>query len=101
MGRVGDRGERECVDVVLGVARGVTPGVIGAWYFADQSAPLPPPTDTHTIHAALFRSTQPSLGTICLASLILTATRAFLLLASLLRMLLPVQFRPRRGSRGS
>ncbi|EPQ57841.1 hypothetical protein GLOTRDRAFT_136691 [Gloeophyllum trabeum ATCC 11539] len=88
-----------CWAVARGILRVTTSGVIGAWYFADQSAPLPPPTDTHTIHAALFRSTQPALGTVCLASLILTATRAFLLLASLLRMLpsalpLPVQFRP-------
>jgi hypothetical protein len=30
---------------------------------------------THTIHAAVFRSTGPSLGTICLSALILTIIR--------------------------
>ena len=63
--------------------------VVGAWYFAEfvlflsfrlffghslffssPSAPIPPPTSTHTIHAALVRSTGPSLGSIVLASLI-------------------------------
>ena len=56
--------------------------VVGAWYFAEYvpflwfqlfvsrsllfsspSAPIPPPMSTHTIHAALVRSTGPSLGT--------------------------------------
>ena len=63
--------------------------VVGAWYFAEYvpflwfqlfvsrsllfsspSAPIPPPMSTHTIHAALVRSTGPSLGSIVLASLI-------------------------------
>ncbi|KZT19329.1 hypothetical protein NEOLEDRAFT_1152057 [Neolentinus lepideus HHB14362 ss-1] len=88
-----------CWAVARGVLRVTTAGVIGAWYFADQTAPLPLPMDTHIIHAALFRSTQPSLGTVCLASLILTITRLLLFLASALRALptilpLPIQFRP-------
>ncbi|TFK46709.1 hypothetical protein OE88DRAFT_1811777 [Heliocybe sulcata] len=88
-----------CWAVGKGVLRVTTAGVIGAWYFADQTAPLPPPMDTHTIHAALFRATQPSLGTICLASFLLTITRFLLLLASFLRSLptvlpLQIQLRP-------
>ncbi|KAG6811715.1 hypothetical protein H0H92_006172, partial [Tricholoma furcatifolium] len=74
-----------------GVARGVlrmtTASVIGAWYFADPDAPLPPPTSTHTIHAALTRSTGPSLGTIALSALILTAIRIFTLLILFLNRL--------------
>ncbi|KAG6859844.1 hypothetical protein C0995_003067 [Termitomyces sp. Mi166 len=62
-----------------GVARGVlrmtTASVIGAWYFADSDAPSPPPMSTRTIHAALTRSTGPSLGTIALSALILTSIR--------------------------
>ncbi|KAF8958026.1 plasma-membrane choline transporter-domain-containing protein [Flammula alnicola] len=61
--------------VARGVLRTTCASVIGAWYFADPSAPLPPPTSTHTIHAALTRSTGPSLGSIVLASLILTLLR--------------------------
>ena len=38
--------------------------------FSSPSAPIPPPTSTHTVHAALVRSTGPSLGSIILASLI-------------------------------
>lgn len=37
--------------------------------------PPPPPTSTHTIHAALTRATQPSLGTIVLSALIVTGIR--------------------------
>lgn len=35
----------------------------------------PPPSSTHTIHAALFRATQPSLGSIVLSALILASIR--------------------------
>ncbi|TCD70269.1 hypothetical protein EIP91_004170 [Steccherinum ochraceum] len=62
-----------------GVARGLLKvacaGVIGAWYFADPSLPHPPPTSTHSIHAALARATQPSLGSIVLSALIHAAIR--------------------------
>jgi Plasma-membrane choline transporter len=57
----------------------------------------PPPTSTHTIHAALTRSTGPSLGTIVLASLLLTAIRLLALLTALLRVLpsyFPLVLRP-------
>ncbi|KAG6864417.1 hypothetical protein C0991_009647 [Blastosporella zonata] len=74
-----------------GVARGVlrmtTASVIGAWYFADPDAPLPPPTSTHTIHAALTRSTGPSLGTIVLSALLLTVIRILSLLTLFLHRL--------------
>ncbi|KAG6829364.1 hypothetical protein H0H87_011673 [Tephrocybe sp. NHM501043] len=74
-----------------GVARGVlrmtTASVIGAWYFADPNVPPPPPTSTHTIHAALTRSTGPSLGTIALSALLLTAIRILTLLTLLLHRL--------------
>ena len=49
--------------------------------------PPPPPTSTHTIHAALFRATQPSFGTICLAALILAGVRLLGLLCLGLRAL--------------
>ncbi|KAK0496810.1 plasma-membrane choline transporter-domain-containing protein [Armillaria luteobubalina] len=67
-----------------GVARGVLrmtcASVIGAWYFANPDAPPPPPMSTHTIHAALTRSTGPSLGTVVVSALILTAIRLLTLL---------------------
>ncbi|KAJ8496243.1 hypothetical protein ONZ45_g12527 [Pleurotus djamor] len=62
-------------------------GVIGAWYYADLSAPPPSPTSTHTIHAALIRSTSPSLGSIVLAALILTLLRLLTLIAIFLNNL--------------
>jgi hypothetical protein len=54
--------------------------------FSPNLAP-PPPLSTHTTHAALFRATQPSLGTIILASLLLTLIRMLIALVTLLRML--------------
>ncbi|KAK0211275.1 plasma-membrane choline transporter-domain-containing protein [Desarmillaria ectypa] len=67
-----------------GVARGVLrmtcASVIGAWYFANPDALPPPPMSTHTIHAALTRSTGPSLGTVALSALILTVVRLLTLL---------------------
>ncbi|KAF5368765.1 hypothetical protein D9615_010409 [Tricholomella constricta] len=74
-----------------GVARGVLrmtcASVIGAWYFADPDAPPPPPTSTHTIHAALTRSTGPSIGTIVLSALLLTIIRMLTLLTLFLQRL--------------
>ncbi|KAG6918853.1 hypothetical protein DXG01_011258 [Tephrocybe rancida] len=74
-----------------GVARGVlrmtTASVIGAWYFADPGAPPPPSMSTHTIHAALTRSTGPSLGTIALSALLLTIIRILTLLTLFLHRL--------------
>ena len=49
--------------------------------------PPPPPTSTHTIHAALMRSSQPSLGTIILSALIVTGIRVLGLLILALRAL--------------
>ncbi|KAG5652127.1 hypothetical protein H0H81_006203 [Sphagnurus paluster] len=74
-----------------GVARGILrmtcAGVIGAWYFADPDALPPPPTSTHTIHAALTRSTGPSLGTVVLSALIMTIIRILTLLTLFLQRL--------------
>ena len=74
--------------VARGIMRTTCSSVVGAWYFAEYvpflfapltviyysfsspSDPIPSPTSTHTIHAALVRSTGPSLGSIVLASLI-------------------------------
>ncbi|KZT09551.1 uncharacterized protein LAESUDRAFT_695158 [Laetiporus sulphureus 93-53] len=74
-----------------GVARGVLrvtcAGVIGAWYFADPALPPPPPTNTHTIHAAITRATQPSLGTVVLSALIIAVIRFLGLLVAGLRAL--------------
>ncbi|KAH9852753.1 plasma-membrane choline transporter-domain-containing protein [Lenzites betulinus] len=74
-----------------GVARGLLrvscAGVIGAWYFADPVLPPPPPTSTHTIHAAITRATQPSFGTIVLSALIVTGIRLLGLITLGLRAL--------------
>ena len=51
------------------------------------SLPPPPPTSTHTIHAAITRATQPSLGSIVLSALILAGVRFLGLLTTGLRML--------------
>ena len=59
--------------------------------------PAPPPTSTHTIHAALTRASQPSLGTIVLSALILTGVRMLALLTTFLRVApayLPLIMRP-------
>ncbi|EGN95830.1 hypothetical protein SERLA73DRAFT_76886 [Serpula lacrymans var. lacrymans S7.3] len=83
--------------VARGTLRTTCAGVIGAWYFADLDLPPPLPSDTRTIHAALTRSTQPSLGSIILAALILTGIRILALLTVVLRLLpsyLPLALRP-------
>ncbi|KIL67089.1 hypothetical protein M378DRAFT_74370 [Amanita muscaria Koide BX008] len=76
-----------------GVARGIlrmtSSSVIGAWYFSDQDAQPPPPMSTHTIHAALIRSTGPSLGSIALSALLLTIIQMLYSLTFLLRKLPP------------
>ena len=103
-----------------GVARGILrvtcAGVIGAWYFAESVVPSfltigetyfisehspqlppPPPTSTHTIHAALLRATAPSLGTVILSALILTGIRLLALLTAALRVVpayFPLPLRP-------
>ncbi|KAF8077556.1 plasma-membrane choline transporter-domain-containing protein [Lyophyllum atratum] len=74
-----------------GVARGILrmtcASVIGAWYYADPDALPPPPMSTHTIHAALTRSTGPSLGSIVLSALLLTIIRMLTLLTLFLHRL--------------
>jgi hypothetical protein len=59
---------------------------------------LPPaPTSTHTIHAAIFRATQPSLGSVILSALILTGVRALSLSSAAFARLpgiLPLPARP-------
>ncbi|KAF8163711.1 hypothetical protein B0H34DRAFT_781331 [Crassisporium funariophilum] len=85
-----------------GVARGVMrvscAGVVGAWYFADQTLPPPPPNSTHTIHAALHRALTSSLGSITLSALALTLTHllslALFLLTRLPALLLKVPYAP-------
>lgn len=49
--------------------------------------PPQPPSSTHTIHAALFRASQPSLGSIVLSALILTSIRVLGLITLALRAL--------------
>ncbi|KAF9218266.1 hypothetical protein BS17DRAFT_721874 [Gyrodon lividus] len=83
--------------VARGILRTTCAGVIGAWYYADRDQPLPLPTDTHIIHAAIIRSTYPSLGSIVLSALILAAIRMLTLLTIALRILpsyFPLAFRP-------
>ncbi|KZT70116.1 hypothetical protein DAEQUDRAFT_689620 [Daedalea quercina L-15889] len=74
-----------------GVARGLLrvscAATIGAWYYTDPAVPPPPPTSTHTIHAAITRATQPSLGSIAVSALILAGIRLLGLLTTGLRML--------------
>ncbi|PPQ89444.1 hypothetical protein CVT25_012823 [Psilocybe cyanescens] len=79
--------------VARGVLRTTCASVVGAWYFADPTLPPPPPTSTHTMHAALTRSTGPSLGSIILASLILTCIRILTLTTLLLQRLPPLLLR--------
>ncbi|KAH9484484.1 hypothetical protein JR316_0003966 [Psilocybe cubensis] len=79
--------------VARGVLRTTCASVVGAWYFSDPALPPPPPTSTHTIHAALTRSTGPSLGSIILAALILTAIRILTILTFLLHRLPPLLLR--------
>lgn len=59
--------------------------------------PIPLPSDTHIIHAALMRAAYPSLGSIVLSALILTGIRLVGLLTLALRWLplyLPLALRP-------
>lgn len=65
-------------------------------YHSPQDTP-PLPTDTHIIHAALFRATYPSLGSIVLSALILAGIRLLSLLTIALRLLpsyFPIVLRP-------
>jgi hypothetical protein len=66
-------------------------------FVRSPTLPPPPPGYTHTIHAALTRATQPSLGSIVLSALIITGIRILALLTVLLRALpayLPITMRP-------
>lgn len=54
---------------------------------SSPDVPPPPPSSTHMIHAALFRATQPSLGSVVLASLILAVVRMIALACTALRAL--------------
>lgn len=83
--------------VARGILRTTCAGVIGAWYYADPEQRPPLPTDTHIIHAALFRSTYPSLGSVVLSALILASIRSLSLLVVALRLLpsyFPIVLRP-------
>ncbi|KAI6138124.1 plasma-membrane choline transporter-domain-containing protein [Pisolithus tinctorius] len=83
--------------VARGILRTTSAGVIGAWYYADPEQPPPLSTDTHIIHAALFRATYPSLGSIVLGALILAGIRVLSLLTLALRLLpsyFPIVLRP-------
>lgn len=83
--------------IAKGMLRTTCAGVIGAWYFADPDVPIPLPSDTHNIHAALMRAAYPSLGSIVLSALILTGIRLLGLLTLALRWLplyLPLVLRP-------
>ncbi|KAK2466630.1 hypothetical protein APHAL10511_000888 [Amanita phalloides] len=75
--------------VARGILRMTCSSVIGAWYFADPDALPPPPMSTYTIHAAIVRSTGPSLGTVALSALLLTIVRILYLLTYFLRQLPP------------
>ncbi|KAM6489235.1 hypothetical protein JOM56_015405 [Amanita muscaria] len=75
--------------VARGILRMISSSVIGAWYFSDPDAQPPPPMSTHTIHAALVRSTGPSLGSIALFALLLTIIQMLYSLTFLLRKLPP------------
>ncbi|EJD05774.1 uncharacterized protein FOMMEDRAFT_139123 [Fomitiporia mediterranea MF3/22] len=71
--------------VTRGVLRTTCASVVGAWYFLPPEAPSPPPLDTLRIHAALYRSTDTSLGSIALSALLLTGVRLLSLLTGLLK----------------
>ncbi|KAI6040562.1 hypothetical protein EDC04DRAFT_2867547 [Pisolithus marmoratus] len=53
--------------VARGILRTTCAGVIGAWYYAEFNNLRHCSTDTHIIHAALYRATYPSLGSIVLS----------------------------------
>lgn len=62
-----------------------------------SNVPIPLPSDTHIIHAALIRAAYPSLGSIVLSALILTGIRLLGLLILALRLFplyLPLALRP-------
>lgn len=101
--------------VARGILRTTCAGVIGAWYYAESvpfchspsaaslvsffspNRPPPLPTDTHVIHAAILRSTYPSLGSIALSALIMAAIRMLTFLTIVLRLLpsyFPLILRP-------
>ncbi|KAH7889339.1 plasma-membrane choline transporter-domain-containing protein [Phlebopus sp. FC_14] len=83
--------------VSRGILRTTCAGVVGAWYHADPDEPPPLPFDTHIIHAAIIRSTYPSLGSIVLSALILAGIRMLVLLTTALRLLpnyFPLLLRP-------
>jgi hypothetical protein len=89
-------GSHRCM-VLRGVRRSLRSPMICSCIFFSPDQPLRLPTDTHIIHAALIRSTYPSLGSIVLGALILAAIRMLTLLTIALRVLpsyFPFAFRP-------
>ncbi|TRM59229.1 hypothetical protein BD626DRAFT_508658 [Schizophyllum amplum] len=70
--------------VARGILRVVAAGVVGGWYFGETPRPRP---STHTIHAALFRATHTSLGTVCLAGALLSALRFLAVVTAVLSRL--------------
>ncbi|KAL5490248.1 hypothetical protein ACEPAI_5081 [Sanghuangporus weigelae] len=70
--------------VARGVLRTTCAAVIGSWYFSPPETDLRP-LDTYRIHAALYRSTDTSLGSVALSALLLTGVRMITILVALLR----------------
>ncbi|TDL27314.1 hypothetical protein BD410DRAFT_782403 [Rickenella mellea] len=68
-----------------GILRTTSAGVVAAWYFRPPHVATPPPMSTHDIHAALFRATSPSLGTVVLSALLLAGVRLLAITAALIR----------------
>ncbi|KAH8813456.1 hypothetical protein DL96DRAFT_520478 [Flagelloscypha sp. PMI_526] len=83
-----------------GILRVSSSACVGAWVHADPAIREPPPFSTPSLlksrqntHAALFRSTQPSFGTICIAALLLSLARMATYTALILQRL-PIWLRP-------
>lgn len=76
--------------VVRGIMRTACASVIGAWYFR-RSAYRDPVQATH---AALARAGGPSLGTICLASLLLSIVQGVVFVLRCLRRVTSLSFMP-------
>ncbi|KZT43990.1 hypothetical protein SISSUDRAFT_1057005 [Sistotremastrum suecicum HHB10207 ss-3] len=76
--------------IARGVLRVTCSGVIAAWYFRSRDYPDP----AQTTQLALTRATGPSLGTICLSSLLLTICQSMNYLLRFIRYITTLPFMP-------
>lgn len=78
--------------VVRGVLKVAVSGVVGDWYFNNLEPEPARPTTYEVTHAAFSRASGPSLGSICVSTLVLTFTQVTIfILRSLRRISTPPQ----------